>query len=136
MEPSETLLDLPARARLDPASAAWLRDLRAHGAVREAAVRRLHDLLLRACRAELSRRAARAGLSPVDVDDLAQQAASDAALAVLGKLDRFRGESLFTTWVYAFAVFEVSAALARHWRRTQGTVELGDEAWEALPDRL
>jgi RNA polymerase sigma-70 factor, ECF subfamily len=131
----QTVPTVPAAA-LDPASASWLRDLAGEGHGREDAVRRLRELMLRACRAEVARRARRAGLAGPDVDDLAEQAASDATLAVLGKLDRFRGESRFTTWAYAFAVFEVSAAFARWWRRLHGSVELGDAAWQTLPDRL
>jgi hypothetical protein len=83
VEPTPT----PVEGPLDPSSAAWLCELTAEGSPREDAVRRLHALLLRACRAELGRRAARAGLTGPDVDDLAAQAASDATLAVLGKLD-------------------------------------------------
>ncbi len=112
----------------------WRRDLQASGAARVAAVDRLYGLLLRACRSETNRRAARAWLTPGDVDDLAQQAAADATVAVLAKLDTFRAESRFTTWVYAFAVFEVSAVVGRHLRRTAG-VRLDDSAWESLPDR-
>src|SRR5262249_30384810 len=48
------------------------------GATRDAAVARLHALLLRAARFELRRRGTR-----VDVDDLAIQAADDALLAIL-----------------------------------------------------
>ena len=132
MESIETLTALP----LDPASAAWIADLSAAGPRREDAVRRLHELLLRACRAELGRRAPRAGLAGPEVDDLAVQAAGDATLAVLAKLDRFRGESRFTTWAYAFAVFEVSTVLGRRWRATHERVEVTPEVWEALPDRF
>lgn len=132
MEPTETLAERP----LDPASAAWVRDLTAEGARRENAVRRVHALLLGACRAELGRRAPRAGLTGPDVDDLATQAAADATLRVLAKLERFRGESRFTTWAYAFAVFEVSTVLGRHWRRTHERVEITQDLWDALPDRL
>src|SRR5438094_667422 len=82
------------------------------------------------------RRAPRAGLTGPDVDDLAEQAATDATLAVLGKLDSFRGESRFTTWAYAFAVFEVSTVLARHWRRGHERVEVSEQHWAALPDRF
>ena len=134
MEP-HTASTVPT-APLDPTSAAWVQALAGEGRVREDAVRRLRELLLGACRAELARRARRAGLSGRDVDDLAQQAASDATLAVLAKLDRFRGESRFTTWVYAFAVFEVSAAIGRRWRRRHGSIELAVDAWHTLPDRL
>ena len=34
-------------------------------------------------------------------------------LAILGKLDSFRGESRFTTWAYRFVVLEVSSKLGR-----------------------
>lgn len=132
VEPTETLEDRP----LDPASAAWVADLTAGGGRREDAVRRLYALMLRACRAELGRRAPRAGLAGAEVDDLAVQAAGDATLAVLGRVDRFRGESRFTTWAYAFAVFEVSAVLGRRWRATRERVEVTPQVWEALPERL
>lgn len=114
----------------------WLAALR--GPDRDAAVAELYDLLRRAARSELGRRAARTGLIGSDIDELAPQAASDAAVAVLAKLDTFRGDSRFTTWAYAFAVFEVSAAVGRHLRRTGGgrsTVALDDDQWAALPDR-
>jgi RNA polymerase sigma-70 factor (ECF subfamily) len=40
--------------------------------------------------------------------DLAHQAADDAVVAILAKLDGFRGESRFTTWAYRFVMLEVS----------------------------
>jgi RNA polymerase sigma-70 factor (ECF subfamily) len=112
----------------------WFSALQSSGAAHAAAVERLYALLLLACRSETRRRAGRTGLSPADVDDLAQQAAADATLAVLGKLDTFRAESRFTPWVNAFAVFEVSAVIGRHLRRTVGA-RLDEAAWEFLPDR-
>ena len=115
----------PGGAR--PADEDWVRTLAGQGREHDRAVERLHALLLRACRAEVGRRAPRIGLTGRDVDDLAQEAAPDATVAVLAKLSTFRGESLFTTWAYAFAVFEVSAAIGRHLRRTVG-VRLDDHA--------
>jgi RNA polymerase sigma-70 factor (ECF subfamily) len=51
------------------------------------------------------------------LDELAQQSSDDALLAILGKLDRFRGESRFTTWAYKFALFEASVMARRSaWR--------------------
>ena len=112
----------------------WLPALRSPGRNGDAAAADLYALLHRAARSELRRRAARVGLVAGEVDDLAQQAAADATVGVLGKLDTFRGQSRFTTWAYAFAVFEVSAAVARHLRATRGVrLDLAD--WEALPDR-
>jgi RNA polymerase sigma-70 factor (ECF subfamily) len=53
-----------------------------------------------------------------DVDEIALEAADEALVAVLMDLDRFRGESLFTTWACRLAVNHVMAALrTRHrWR--------------------
>jgi len=47
------------------------------------------------------------------LDDVATQSADDALVAVLAKLDRFRGESRFTTWAYKFALLEASVNLRR-----------------------
>lgn len=113
---------------------AWPAALRSAGHEREDAIADLHALLHRAAQAELRRRAGRVGLAPADIDDLAQQAAADATVAVLAKLDTFRRESRFTTWAYAFAVFEVSAAIGRHLRRSPG-LRLDAAEWDALPDR-
>jgi RNA polymerase sigma-70 factor (ECF subfamily) len=53
-------------------------------------------------------------------------------LAILGKLDTFRGESQFTTWAYKFVMFEVSAKIGRHfWQRPSVPMEAED--WERLP---
>ncbi|MEU4670414.1 sigma-70 family RNA polymerase sigma factor [Amycolatopsis sp. NPDC023774] len=115
---------------MDPESAEWVRALAVGAPARDAAVARLYAGLLRIARAECGRR----GVGG-DVDDLAQQAATDAVVAVLAKLGEFRGESRFTTWAYKFVVFEVSATLGRHFRRT--SPEGWDiEDWNAVPDRF
>ena len=101
-----------ARVRADADSRAWLKALRAEGAERDQAVARLHELLLRATRFEVSRR--RAALFHVrgeELDDVALQAASDALVAVLAKLDDYRGASRFTTWAYKFAILEAGVRL-------------------------
>jgi len=102
---------------------------------RERCLARLHDMLLRAARAELSRRSESAPIEGYERDDLAYQAADDAMLAIIRKLGQFRGESRFTTWAYKFVMLEVSAHLGRRFRR-QSTVQIGDGAWDLLPDRL
>ena len=67
--------------------------------------------------------------------DLADQAASDALLAIITKLGQFRGESRFTTWAYKFVILEVSAKLGRHfWRRP--TVVFDSDDWDRRPDRF
>jgi RNA polymerase sigma-70 factor (ECF subfamily) len=124
-----------ARVRLDPESAEWLRALERAGAEREAAVERLHELLLRAARSELRRRNGQLGIGEVELDDLAFQAAADAVLAIMGKVGTFRGESRFTTWAYKFVIFEVSTKIGRHvWRK--GGVQLEPAEWDRLPDRF
>ena len=117
---------------LDPESADWLRTLSASGSTRDAAVERLHRLLLRIARSELRRRRRRLDVDGPELDDLAHQAAADALVAILGKLGQFRGESRFTTWAFRFVVLEVSSKLGRHfWRRRPA--DLDDEDWDRLP---
>lgn len=120
---------------LDPESAQWLADLTGDGPTRARALEQLHRLLLRIARAELRRRAGQHPVTGPELDDLAHQAADDALVAVIGKLDRFRGESRFTTWAYRFVVLEVSTKLGRHfWQRP--TIALAAEDWDRLPDRF
>jgi RNA polymerase sigma-70 factor (ECF subfamily) len=110
------------------------RALRSTGRAREDAIAELHALLLRAARFELSRR--RAALSHVrgeELDDLAMQAADDALVAVLAKLDDYRGASRFTTWAYKFALLEAGVKVRR--RAWQGReVVLASEAWGGFVD--
>jgi RNA polymerase sigma-70 factor (ECF subfamily) len=110
-------------------SRAWLADLRSSGAVRDAAVQRLHALLLRAARFEVARRRPTLpSLRGNELDDIALEAADDAVMSVLARLDDFRGESRFTTWVYKFALYEAAAKLRR--RAWQGReVPLEPETW-------
>jgi len=90
-------------------------------------------LLLKAARFEIERRhATRPHLRGGDLDDLAQQSANDALLAILGKLGTFRGESRFTTWAYKFALLEVAVKVRR--RNWQGReVPIDAEHWALLP---
>jgi RNA polymerase sigma-70 factor, ECF subfamily len=121
---------VPAAA--DEDSRAWLRRLRANGVERERALAELHELLLRAARFEVARRRARMPeLRGDDHDDLAQQSADDALVAILAKLDGYRGESRFTTWAYKFALYEAAAALRR--RAWQGReVPLEPDSWPLI----
>jgi RNA polymerase sigma-70 factor (ECF subfamily) len=114
---------------LDLESRAWLRDLRAEGVTRDEAVARLHALLLRATRFEVARRRPTLPhLRGNDLDDIALQAADDALMSVLARLDDFRGLSRFTTWVYKFGLLEAAVKLRR--RAWQGReVPLEPESW-------
>jgi RNA polymerase sigma-70 factor (ECF subfamily) len=117
-----------------PTEIPWVDRLRAGGAEGQAAVAELHALLLKAARFEVGRRGAELGhLRGGDHEDLAQQAADDALMAVLRKLDEFRGESRFTTWAYKFALLEAAVKVRR--RAWQGReIPLADEGWAALAD--
>lgn len=121
---------------LDDESVSWLRRLAsAAPAERQASERELHDLLIRIARSEVRRRSASTPVSGLELDDVAQQAADDAMLAILAKLAEFRGESRFTTWAYKFVMLEVSSKLGRHYWRNP-PVSLDAEQWDRLPDRL
>jgi RNA polymerase sigma-70 factor (ECF subfamily) len=87
---------------------------------------------LKGARFEINRRgAAFPQLRGNDRDDLAQQSADDALVAVLGKLGEFRGESRFTTWAYKFALFEAATKVRR--RAWQGReLPLEPEGWDLI----
>ena len=128
--------DRPASAaRLDPESAGWLGALAGTGPQREAALTRLHKMLVRIARAECRRRGPRLQITGPELDDLAHQAAADAVMAITRKIGQFRGESRFTTWAYKCVIVEVSAKIGRHfWPHPP--VPLDAEDWDKLPDRF
>jgi RNA polymerase sigma-70 factor, ECF subfamily len=117
------------RSPIDEESRAWLRDLGSDGRTRDDAIARLHALLLRAARFECARRRpALPHLRGNDLDDIANQAADDALVSVLARLDDFRGASRFTTWVYKFALLEAAVKLRkRSWQGRE--VPLEPETW-------
>ena len=119
-----------ATTLLDPDSREWLRCLRADGAAHDDAVARLHALLLRAARFEVARRSPMLPhLRGNELDDIAFEAADDALMSVLARLDDFRGLSRFTTWVYKFALLEAAVKLRR--RAWQGReMPLEPDTWD------
>src|SRR4051794_27619530 len=79
-------------------------DLTANGPAGDAAVRRLHEILLRASRHQVWRlRGLLPNAGPEDLSDLALAIADEATVTVLRRLDTFEGRSRFTTWAYKFA---------------------------------
>jgi RNA polymerase sigma-70 factor, ECF subfamily len=110
--------DLSAAARERDDEARWLTPLSSSGPAHERAVRELHGLLVRASSFEVHRRSAALGLAAgPELDDIANQAADDALLAVMSRLDRFQRHSRFTTWAYKFAIHTAGVAVRRHaWR--------------------
>lgn len=123
-----------APAGLDSDSSDWLDALRGDGTVREDAIARLHGLLLGAARFELARRRGTlARLGAGERDDIAVQSADDALMAVLAKLDQYRGESRFSTWAYKFALLEAAAKTRRRaWQNHE--IALEPEHWPQIRD--
>jgi RNA polymerase sigma-70 factor, ECF subfamily len=128
-QPCQSSTVTPPAARDD-----LLAGLRADGPRHEQAIRELHALLLRAARFEIGRRAAAlAHVRGEDVADLALQAADDAFVAVMGKLDEFRGDSRFTTWAYKFALYEAAVRVRRRaWQHRE--VVMDPDTWLTVGD--
>jgi RNA polymerase sigma-70 factor, ECF subfamily len=119
----------------------WITALKGPPAMREPALAELHALLLRAARFELGRRRPMLRDIPqAEIDDMASQAADDAMVAILGKLDTFRGASRFTTWAYKFALLEAGVkARRRSWRDhevplDEAVIDKGPSAHQVLED--
>jgi RNA polymerase sigma-70 factor, ECF subfamily len=117
-------------------AAQWIDRLRASGAQHDEAAAQLRALLLRVARFECQRRRAMLKVRGPELEDVAHQAANDALVTIIAKLDEFRGESRFTTWAGKFVVFEVSTKIGRHFWRTGSTTVGGEADWEAIADRL
>jgi RNA polymerase sigma-70 factor, ECF subfamily len=135
----ERLSDDAADRRLgrgDPASRRWVEQLHPDHPLHEQAVARLHEVLRRATLHELHRRSGQLpGLAGPEFDDVAHQCADDALVNVLARIDEFKGLSRFTTWAYAFVIFEVSSKVARHaWQRHPPSRE--DLELTEFPDSL
>jgi RNA polymerase sigma-70 factor (ECF subfamily) len=124
---------LATRPALDDESQEWFDGLRAaDSTIRDEAIARLHALLLRAARFEVGRRRqAQPHLRGDDFEDVANQAADDALVSVLRRLDDFRGASRFTTWAYKFALLEAAVKVRK--RAWQGReVPLEPESWSVF----
>ncbi|HEX5618620.1 MAG TPA: RNA polymerase sigma factor [Solirubrobacteraceae bacterium] len=113
---------------------AWLQALQGPPAIRQAAIAELHTLLLRGAHHELARRRHTLTHIPRDeLGDLATQAADDALVAILAKLNTFRGASRFTTWAYKFVLLEAGVkARRRAWHGRE--VSLDAESWPLVAD--
>jgi len=120
------------RRPLDPESQAWLGRLQATGPGHDAAVAELLALLLAAARFVLVRRRAQSASFPrEELDDLATEAAGDALLAIMARLDEYRGDSRFTTWAWKFAFYHASETVRRRsWMGREIPSE--DAGWSTL----
>lgn len=124
----------PVADRMDPESLRWVARLRADSRDRDAAIAELRELLLRGARFEVRRRCATlSSIRGGDQEDLAQQSAGDAMVAILAKLDQFRGQSKFTTWAYKFALYEAAARIRKQaWQGRE--LPLEPEEWPQVRD--
>jgi RNA polymerase sigma-70 factor (ECF subfamily) len=119
---------------IDAESQVWISRLSAEAqpSEREQAARDLHALLLRASRHTLAtKRSLLPQLGREGLDELATEAADDALLAILARLDDFRGESRFTTWAWKFAFLQASVVVRRRsWLGRE--IPLEAEGWDRL----
>lgn len=119
----------------DDDSSNWVAELTSNGPTLDAAVARLHALMVRMARAEAARRTGWYDIRGPELDDLADQAAGDAVVSILRRVADFRGDSRFTTWACAFVIREVSTKFGRHvWRRDG--VRLHKADWDEVPGRV
>ena len=110
---------LHLEAGIDDTQEHWVERLRPENPRRDETVAALRDVLVRAAFSELARRRGQLGwIRGPEFDDLAHQAANDALMRLLVRLDEFRGLSRFNTGAYKFVIVEVLSKVARHaWRR-------------------
>lgn len=106
-------------AVMSPASPSydWVARLTVPGLVRDEAIARLHALMLRAARSQLSRMAESGQLGPARREEIVHAAADEATVSVLGRLATFEGRSRFTTWAYKFGILHTAVEVRRAaWR--------------------
>jgi RNA polymerase sigma-70 factor, ECF subfamily len=101
----------------------WVDALSIEGPGHHHALRRLHILLLRAARHQVTRMGTLLdGAGPDVTDELTHQAADEAMVALLAKLHTFEGRSRFTTWAYKFGILQAATAVRSHAWRTRRVV--------------
>jgi RNA polymerase sigma-70 factor, ECF subfamily len=99
---------------LDPESRSWWDRLHGCESIRTDAIEDLHERLQREAKFHVRQRASALSAFPrSDIDDLATQAADDALIALLRKLDDYRGESQFLTWARRFAALDAQVSVRR-----------------------
>ncbi len=95
------------------------------GPARDEAVHRLHTLMIKAARHQVTYMyPTMPAIGGVRVDDIVSQAADDATVAALGKLSDFEGRSRFTTWAYKFGILHASNEVRRNmWKHREIDLE-------------
>ena len=126
-------VDADAAGATSPGVVDWVGTLSGVGPQHDEALRALHGMLLRAARCQVVRMSSTLGSVGVAVrDEIANQSADEALMAVLGKLATFEGRSRFSTWAYKFAVLQAATNVRKHaWRDRDGHLE----GLELLADR-
>jgi RNA polymerase sigma-70 factor (ECF subfamily) len=123
------------RAGLDPESCRWWARLHAPDPVRARAIAELHERLRREAAFHVRLRVRNlSGFPQSDVDDLATQAASDALLAILRKLEDYRGDSQFWTWARRFVALEAPVSVRRRLGKDRVGIARDPEAMLHAPD--
>jgi len=128
---------LDTRTKQGPASGSRAGAAAHHhaGAEPDETAARLHELLLKTARSEISRRRAALPLGDLDADDLAQQAAKSALATITANLGDHDGRTPFAIWASKYVVAEISAEIARlAWRTV--SIPADQEHWERLPGIL
>lgn len=110
---------------LEAANIEWIWPLSGSGPEHDAALQRLHELMLRAARHQISRMyMTLPEIGAVRWDEIIHQAADEATVAALGKLATFEGRSRFTTWAYKFGVLHATVEVRRNmWRHREVPLE-------------
>lgn len=99
---------------LDGESQSWWDRLHAPEPMRTYAIGQLHARLHREATFQVRQCAfGRSEFPRSDIDDVATQAADDALLALLRKLDQYRGDGPFIAWARRFAALEAHVCVRR-----------------------
>ena len=115
----------------------WVRELRAGGEEQAAALGALRAYLVRSARHGLQRSRGHRAHNSFDLDQLAEDCAQDALLAILERLADFRGDSRFTTWAYKFAINMALGAARREARNhisLDGLLAMRGRTWLPAPE--
>ncbi|MGJ9423936.1 hypothetical protein, partial [Aeromicrobium sp. CF3.5] len=122
--PGDHTLDSRVSADVAFENEQWVAGLSPGSANHPDTVGELYRILLKMAYSEARRKGARIQLAGPELDDIAHQAAADAALAICRKVSTFRGECRFTTWAYRFVAFDVSSKVNRHhWQRANVSID-------------
>ncbi len=96
----------------------WIAAIRGNGEIRDRAIVRLRNYLVRGLSRSLSHRYG----GSVPVEDVAQEA----ILKILDSIDSFQGKSKFTTWAMSIAIRTGISKLRRHYYRDVSLSELSE----------